>query len=358
MILLRSLAGALIALALVASPVSAQQKGGKGAKGATKGGEAVEAPAELPPWIDTHVHLRIGQGVANIAPALANAARLTANARLATFIVMPQPATEPGSRAYDYDDFVGQLAGLGGRVAFLGGNRLNQMIAATSDGKVSAAQTAEFAREAERVLAARAAGFGEISITHISRFAGHPFQNVPGDHPLLLLLADIAGRAGKPIDIHMDVYDHDAAPPPPMRAGNPAILPRNTDGLERLLAHNRAARIMLAHFGSDITGQWSTELTRRLLRAHPNLYMSIKVYPPAGNAALRDGTVPPAWIELIGEFPDRFVIGTDSFFAPPAAPATAYEPAPVYRFLMGLPPDLRTKVASANAARLYGLPPP
>ena len=343
----------VVAVFLIA-PCFAQAQGkGKGQPKNAGQLDAQPAPPTVPLWIDTHAHLRVpaGQGYSG---AVALAADLTQNARLGTLVLLPQPQPDPGGNAYDYSDFANILKNYPGRFSFLGGNLLNQMIARIPADKVTDTIKAEFAREAAKVLAAGAAGFGEISILHLSFFPGHPFQNVPADHPLLLQLADIA--VGKIIDIHMAFYDRDGPRPDGTSDVNPPILRKNTDGLERLLAHNRGTNIMLAHFGSDVTGQWSNEASRRLLSANPNLYMSIKLVPPLGNSPLTEQPVAAAWIALIREFPDRFVIGTDSFFG--LGGLTAYTPGPVYRFLMGLPDDVRSKIAWENAARLYGLPAP
>lgn len=350
MLMSRLLVVALAALVIGPASVHAQGKNPNAGQF-----DPLPAPPTVPRWIDTHVHLRVPDG-RSYGTALSLADELAQNAQLDTLIILPQPQIDPGRNAYDYNDFAQLLQRYPGRFAFLGGNLLNQMIARTPFDKVTESVKAEFATEAAKVLAAGAAGFGEISILHLSRFAGHPLQNVPGDHPLLLQLAEIA--SGKVIDLHMDFYDRDARPPAKFSDVNPPIVRRNTDGLERLLVHNRAANIVLAHFGNDVTGQWSNEATRRLLAAHPNLYMSIMLFPQVGNSPLAEQPVAASWISLIREFPDRFVIGTDSFFGSGGNKNSTYKPAAVYRFLAGLPEDVRGKIARENAVRLYGLPAP
>lgn len=341
-------------------PAKGPGGGGMAAKAAKAGArapvDAAQAPDGLPRWIDVHAHLRPGGGL--FMPSLMTAQRALEAAGMSQMLLMPQPFTdEAAERAYDYDQFAPLLSKLGNGIVFLGGNRLNRMLAATPAERVDDAARTAFEREAEAIVKAGALGFGEIGVLHLSRFVGHPFQDTPADHPLLLLLADIAARHGKVIDLHMDVFDAEAPPPsgwpsPP----NPRVVVRNTDRFERLAAHNRGAKLVLAHFGSDVTGQWSVALARRLLAAHPNVYMSIKLAPrESGNTAFGIlGGVKPEWIALLREFPDRFVIGTDSFYAPPQG-MTSFDPRPVWDFLLGLPTDLRERVASGNARRLYGL---
>ncbi len=78
---------------------------------------------------------------------------------------------------------------------------------------------------------------------------------------------------------------------------------------ERLLAHNPRAKIIWAHAGADGTGFRTPDLCRRLLLAHPNLYMEIKADPlnPGKNYPLVDGKIKPEWLKLFEDFPDRFI---------------------------------------------------
>lgn len=333
----------------------------KGPGAFAKGGRVQDdaaAPADLPRWVDTHVHLRAPQPGA-FGPAVVNAVSVMDRAGMRRMIIMPPPFPDDATRnSWDFDAIAPLIARNADRLSFLGGNRLNQIIANTPPDSVTPETRLRFEAEAAAVVKAGAVGFGEIGILHLSRFPGHPYQNSPADHPLLLLLADIAARERKVIDLHMDLYEHDAAPPsrypsPP----NPASVPSNVGSLEKLLAHNRAALFVLAHFGSDITGQWSVELARRLLSRNPNLHMSIKLRPPeGGNAAFAaQGVVKSDWKALLSEYPDRFIIGTDSFFAPPAANVTQFEPRALYDFLTDLPPEIRSRIAAGNAERLYRL---
>ena len=58
-----------------------------------------------------------------------------------------------------------------------------------------------------------ALGFGEITALHLSFRRTHPFEETPPDHPLYVLLADIAARLGVPIDIHMEAVSGGTAVP-------------------------------------------------------------------------------------------------------------------------------------------------
>ena len=72
-----------------------------------------------------------------------------------------------------------------------------------------------------------AAGFGEMISYHLCMTQRHSFKKAIPNHPLYLLLADIAAERDVPIDIHMEAVAT-AAPMPVRlrRAGdkNPANL--------------------------------------------------------------------------------------------------------------------------------------
>ncbi len=206
-----------------------------------------------------------------------------------------------------------------------------------------------------------AVGFGEMTALHFSFRSIHPFVEAPPDHPLFLLLADIAARNDVPIDLHIEAVPKDMATPrrfmfiSPL---NPPSLRENIGALERLLAHNRGARIVWDHIGWDNTGGLSPKLLRGLLERHSNLYLQLKVstLPPATfpEHDLLDskGILRPQWLELIQSFPDRCVLGSDSFMARPDFEEGMRRTGSL---LKQLPPDLARKVGSENAIRIYRL---
>ena len=137
------------------------------------------------------------------------------------------------------------------------------------------------------------------------------------------------------------------------RGENPERLKENISGFERLLAHNREARIVWAHGGWDLTGERTVALMRSLLERHPNLHMSIKLDPrgPQGTSPLTpDGMLRAEWLALLRAFPDRFVIGSDQFFE-----EGAERLALARKLVDALPSDVARRVASENARRIYRL---
>ena len=339
---------------------------------AAQPGPGAAAPA---PWIDAHMNLVpgfIGRSRTDFASAAQTAIRDMDEAGIAMAIVMPPPQID-GQDAYDHAAFAAALAGHRGRFAFMGGGgSLNVLLHRHADPSgVTEAVKRDFAAEADRIIDAGAVGFGEIAALHMSAVPGHPFESVPADHPLLLVLADVAARRDVPIDLHMDAVAGDIATPqrfavPP----NPPRLADTIGGLERLLRHNPKARIVWAHGGSDPIGGQSPATIGRLMDAHPNLFMSLRIVGAGATTmqhkALLDRDLEPGWRALLARHPDRFVIGSDSFMLAStmrgSGPATQFAERnmPKLRatafFLSLLPPEVAKKVSSENAIRIYRLP--
>lgn len=318
-------------------------------------------------FIDVHAHLLGGQQ--NMAGAVSAALTRMDQVCISKLIVMPPP--EDGSnKTHDYEVFVEAIRPYSTRIAFLGGGgSLNIMLhQAGKQTVVSDSLRREFTEKANDILKQGAKGFGEMAVQHLSlQGAHHPYESIPADHPLFLLLADIAAQHDVPIDIHFDVVTEDIPTPAYLTSpNNPKVLHANLDAFERLLDHNPKAKISWAHAGSDNTGHWTVDLSRRLLQKHPNLYMSLRLGPGHSrqNFPLTpDGQIKPEWLSLLKDFPTRFLIGTDQFIgsSPDQGPGgkketktpKSRENVPV--FLKTLPADLARKITSENAIALYKL---
>ena len=314
--------------------------------------------------LDVHAHLFTARDY-DIGNSVQPALRVMDQLGIAKALIMPPPG-EPGHpNLYDYERILPVIGPYRDRFGFLGGGgTLNPLIHRYGPEKaVTEATRREFEATAERILAAGAVGFGEIAAHHISYYPQHPYESTPADGPLLRLLADIAARHDVPIDLHMDPVPSEMALPAQFgqqSTKNPPTAKENITSLERLLSHNRAARIVWAHAGRDSLGTWTVDLSRTLLGRHPNLYMSLSLHPPFGlvpENSLLDAARQPnqRWISLIADLPDRFLIGTD-FFHMGADRAGLPLPPPtplIRRFLDALPPALAARIAHENAARIY-----
>ena len=355
---------AVVALAGLASDAWGQRRGR--AEQPSAGTAPVPAGAE---WIDVHAHVIPDRATMDYRGAVSQALAAMDEAGIAKVVVLPPPQPARGSDNTEIDGFVTALVPRARFAAIGGGGTLNAMIQETPPAAVDEAVRRRFEERAEAILKLGAIGFGEITAHHVSILPTHPYESVPADHPLLLLLADIAAKRGVVIDFHFDVVLEDMRTPdflgvPP----NPASFRPNVAGFERLLAHNRDARIVWAHAGSDILGWWTVDLSRRLLAAHPNLYMSLRMVPgrapqnhpvESGGAGLK-----PEWLALLAAFPDRFVIGGDQFFVAASVRGGSAvqfaQRAPIVRertraFLGMLPPELARKIVLDNARRIYKL---
>jgi hypothetical protein len=289
---------------------------------------------------------------------------------IAKGLVMPTPLAP-----FAHRDFVAAVRSMPETLGFLAGsNVLDPIIHETPPHAVTDNIRAAFSALAEQILLEGALGFGEMAALHFSLAEGHKFMRAEPDHPLFLLLAEIAGRGNAVIDLHLDPIVGDK----PIAAGlksppNPGTVTDNVAAFERLLAHERRARIVWAHGGMDPFGDMTPQLVGRLMNAHPNLYMSLRVAPPPleiarlglriRNKLMDERGLDAAWLAVLTRHPDRFVIGTDSFFVieggqSPVGAFVAGNEAKFLAtnlFLSSLPRDLARKIALENAVRIYGL---
>jgi hypothetical protein len=121
--------------------------------------------------------------------------------------------------------------------------------------------------------------------------------------------------------------------------------------IELLLAHAPKARLIWAHTG---IGGVPVERVRALLKAHPGLMGELSYRPGLTGA---DGALSPEWKALFTEFPDRFMVGSDTWVN---ARWADYEGlmAGARRWLGDLEPALARRIAWGNAAALFGLSSP
>lgn len=362
----------LILVAVVGNGVSAQES--------ESGVRAVPTDTG---YIDVHLHLRGGvlQGNTRINTQegyLSSAANLISVMNqhgIQKAIVMPPPQipNQNGPGSYEFllrvaEDYPGRLYLLGG------GKDLNELIHRYQENEVTDDIREEFRQRAEAMIGAGVKGFGEMTALHYSFRPRHPFEEVQADHPLFLLLADIAAEHDLPIDIHAEALAENTSRSEAFSRASPNNPPtslRNIPGFERLLAHNREARIVWQHVGWDNTGHMTVDLLRRLLQAHPNLYMALKIRindfarQPMRNRPV-DGkwNIKEEWMAVFEEFPDRFVMGVDEFInvawdsqgsAPGDLSGGAREPFKGWSLLQQLPLELRRKVGRDNATRIYRL---
>jgi predicted TIM-barrel fold metal-dependent hydrolase len=317
-------------------------------------GKPLAAMAPVPaltPYVEAHTHFNEKDPQGSVRAALAGLKRQ--NAAMIFLLIPPDTFEHPGH--YDAETILPEARKYPGRLAVLGGGgSLNAMIvrsAATGDAGPEVRK--KLRDRAEVLLREGVIGFGEMAAEHFS--GATPYEYAPPDHPLYLLLADIAAQHGVPIVLHMEAVPQDMALPAGLKSPpNPPRLHANIAAFERLLEHNPRAKIIWAHAGSDNTGFRTPALCARLLAAHPNLYMEIKTDPLAKgkNYPLENGKIKPEWLALFTRFPNRFIIGTDQHYPETTAPEQRWQEA--VDLFNQLPAGLRKKIGTENIAHIYG----
>jgi len=327
-------------------------------------------------YVDVHMHLSgsgLGHGKGGApnyeAAALGLIQKMDAVGVSMALIMPPPQSPHQKGRSKTYEAMLPALRNHKGRLFFLaGGGELNPMIISTPANAVTESIKLEFKRKAEQILNDGAKGFGEMTALHFCFGPTHHFEQTDPDHPFFLLLADIAAQHNVPIDLHMEVVPKDQ----PVSAKltdrceeNPATVKGNVAGFEHLLTHNRGARIVWQHVGWDNTGHKNLVFLREMLIKHSNLFLALKFVKPEletfnlGNEMFDNQMkLRPEWLQLFKDFPDRFVIGADEFVGPADQPRRVGPPsfADTWSVIEQLPQDLRVKIASENAMRIYRLP--
>lgn len=318
-------------------------------------------------WIDVHFHIVGDKGEkGGFLEAAQEAIDIMDDMGMDKILIMSPPRP---FQSFDIDEISETQQKYGSRIFMMGGGgTLNPMLQHAGDSNTVSAETKKkFEAIAEDLIARGAKGFGEITAHHVSLNPGHGYEAVPPDHALLLLLADIAARHDVPIDLHLDPIPEDVETPSELGSPkNPAVLKENITAFERLLEHNRKAKIVWAHAGSDPVGFYTPDLVRKLLKKHPNLFCSVRtVYKRNDSMWHPRFGFNSDWIELLKEFPDRFVVGTDSFVLTPGysgpngprvfAERTRVQRRGVNEVLSYIDSDLAKKVGRTNAIRIYKL---
>ncbi|OGF68015.1 MAG: hypothetical protein A2Y62_20460 [Candidatus Fischerbacteria bacterium RBG_13_37_8] len=250
-----------------------------------------------------------------------------------------------------------------------GGDNLNPLIYQYGREEITQEIRAQFRKEAEKLVKAGIKVFGEMAALHLSMQEHHIFSQVDPDHPLFLLLADIAAEHNIPIDLHMEAVPEDILMPEAIlkiSSRNPKKLKANISGLENLLKHNRKAKIVWQHIGWDNIGFMTIERLTGLLKKHSNLYLAIRVeyrqmqMDKSGKMANRivddNWKIYPEWVKFMTDFSDRIVVGSDDFMGmikQQARPKDSFKE--TWRIMEQLPEEIARKIGRSNAVRIYNL---
>lgn len=117
----------------------------------------------------------------------------------------------------------------------------------------------------------------------------------------------------------------------------------DADALERIYRQDPQARILWAHAGfADPLG------VRAMLRRHPNLWADLSF---RGEISV-DGRVVAAWREVFLEFPDRFLVGTDTHIPQRWSEVGAHA-SWARQWLADLPSQVAERIAYKNGEVLF-----
>lgn len=317
-------------------------------------------------WIDVHVHVMAND--MSTGQELSKQLKVFMEAQnIRSAVVFTPPQSRSSTSVMDGPELMSALADLGHQVVVLGGGAtLNPMLLEAADREPSEREKDAFRRRAEVIAKSGARGFGEIALHHLSLTSEHPYESISGDHALMKILMDVAAQYQLVIDLHFDPILAQSTLPEVLRGNrNPENFSPNVDAFERMLAYNRGAKVVWAHAGAgDYFGQYTPELVEGLLVRHPNLYLSIRPGGMRPGAIVGPNAKADAWLEVVKRFPDRFVMGSDSFivYAGRRGAAQTFterlgrQAEAIRRTLAMLGPAVARQVGWANAARLYSIP--
>jgi predicted TIM-barrel fold metal-dependent hydrolase len=187
------------------------------------------------------------------------------------------------------------------------------------------------AKKLDGVLASgRFKGAGEAHVHQVSRKIRRAI-----DAPPVLALLDVCARHGVPLVVHDE------------------LTPQTTAELEKALAHNRQAVIVVAHAGSG-----EPRALAGLLARHPNLWLDVSgmTYVRTPALATETGPLEPRWKALLTEHPDRILAGLDVWAPALFKPETLDRLMRWTRRVLGeLPAEAAARIAHGNAERLFRL---
>lgn len=118
------------------------------------------------------------------------------------------------------------------------------------------------------------------------------------------------------------------------------------EAVEILFGHNPKARIVWAHTGFGL----APERVAALLEKRSELWGELSY---RGGITDGDGKLTSEWLALFTRFPDRFLIGSDTWISERWASYSDII-AGYRRWLAQLPPNVAAKIAHGNARRLFG----
>jgi hypothetical protein len=118
------------------------------------------------------------------------------------------------------------------------------------------------------------------------------------------------------------------------------------DAVERILRHAPGVKLIWAHTGMST----SLDKVEAMFAQYPNIVGELSYRSDVE----QDGKLHPRWKQLMLRYPDRFVVGTDTWVTPRWGQVE--ELAAFYRRMLGgLPRDVAERIAYRNGMAMFGL---
>ena len=177
-------------------------------------------------------------------------------------------------------------------------------------------------------------GVGELFINNMNSNSNPRMRRkVELDAPIFRDLYQLLAKHNAFLTIHMEAH------------------PDSVEQMENLLSSDRNGRILWNHCGSTT----SSGAVRTLLASNSNLFCELSfrfMHKKASRNIFLENWIDSGWLELIEDFPDRFLIGTD---AHSNQQYRKYVKVIRSGLLSNLSPSAARKVAHENAQYLFGL---
>ena len=121
----------------------------------------------------------------------------------------------------------------------------------------------------------------------------------------------------------------------------------DAEAVERIFKQDAGARVLWAHAGFA-----PVEKVREMMRKHKGLWADLALRSEVGSG----GRVNPEWRQVFVEFPDRFMVGTDTW-TPGRWQDIVGHAASARAWLADLPGDVAERIAWKNAEALFVVAP-
>lgn len=189
------------------------------------------------------------------------------------------------------------------------------------------------------------AGIGEVFTRHDDLTALTHGEAPRANSEAMMRVYRLAAERGLPVNLHANLTS--------VRERRPIYRAE----IEEALSQNPDTRIILAHAGTSaginrFQGElpWLLPTLRELLQAHDNLSIDLS-WSVLEHMLDADGEPRAEWLQLLRDYPDRFVLGSDLLgrFGRLGERMDAYRP-----LLDALPEDIAHGIARDNLLRLIG----